>query len=84
MPERSTVAVFGDPHMLIYGAEDGEFVTCAAEGDDIVYLKNAFMEITGKNEAAFSGSEATYMTAVSFVFVLSYRFWWENTLVMQS
>ena len=40
-------------------------MTCAALGSDIVYLKNAFLEITGTNEAAAEGAQATYLTAVS-------------------
>ena len=61
---RSTVAAFGDPHLLVFRAN--EIITCAAPGEQ-TYLRNRFVRITGTNTVADENdeNEATFITAVN-------------------
>ena len=68
--KRSTVAVFGDPHLYVFGAnmEAGKMMTCLSPGNT-VYIKNKFLEINGVNTPVNENDplSATYMTSVKTI-----------------
>lgn len=72
---RVSLAVFGDPHLLIYTRRQRyDFQTCAFENETTTYLSNDYVTITGFNEDACDAMDisgcvnengATFMTSVS-------------------
>ena len=62
------MSVFGDPHIVAFGAGRGEYQTCSAPGDTN-YLTNRYIKVMGENTVAVEGEDGTFLTAVSTDFV---------------